>query len=81
VNRAAEQRPLNDAALFERGRERIAPEVAHARPEADVSRWCVLRLQPTHPFERRDQWQGRALEQELAREQGAIELARGQDAL
>ncbi len=81
MNRAPQQRPLNHAALFERGREGIAPKVAHARPEADVPRWRVLRLEPTNAFERGDEWQGRALEQELAREQCPIELARGQDAL
>ena len=81
MNRAAQQRPLNHPALLERGRQRRAAEVAHARPEADISRWRVLRLQSADALDRLDQWQRRALEQELAREQRAIELACGQDAL
>ena len=79
VNRAAQQRALNHPPLFERRRQRVAPEIAHARPEADVSRWRVLRLKPYDAFERRHERHGRAFEEELAGEQGPIELSGRQE--
>ena len=58
VNRAAQQRALNHAPLLERGCQGITPEVAHARPEADISRWRVLRLEATDALDRLDERKG-----------------------
>jgi hypothetical protein len=46
-----------------------------ARPQPDVHRWRVLRLQRAHALERPRDRRAPAFEQELAREQRAVELA------
>src|SRR5215211_2733246 len=57
---------------------RAALEAGEPRPQSDVHRRRVLRLDAGDPLERRRQRQLAALEQQLAREQRAVELAPGQ---
>src|SRR3989442_3315838 len=52
VNRAPQQGALDHLPPLERGRQRATPEGIQARPETDVARWGVLRLQPADTFER-----------------------------
>src|SRR5205823_6359299 len=63
------------------GAQRATTEIAHPRPEPDVTRRRVLRLQPTDAFQCRYEGQGRALQQELASQQRPIELAARQRTL
>ena len=80
VDRRAHQRPLHDAAALQRARQRVALEALQPRPQPDVHRRRVLRLQAAHALERPRDRERRALEQHLAGEQRAVELALGQDA-
>ena len=73
VDRAAHQRALDDAALLERAGEVGALEPLQARPQPDVHRRRVLRLQPGHPLEQPRDGIGGALEQALAGQEGAVE--------
>ena len=57
-------------------KRRVALQALGARPEADVHRRRVLRLQAARPLEHAGQRLAAALEQALAREDRAIELAR-----
>jgi hypothetical protein len=79
VDGRAHQRPLHDRPPLERPREGVALEPLDPTPQADVHRGRVLRLQAAHALERGGQAQRRPFEQQLAREQGAVELALGQD--
>ena len=56
VYRAAQQSPLNHPPLLERRCQRFAPEIAHSRPQPDVSRGRVLRLQSCDALQRGDKW-------------------------
>jgi hypothetical protein len=74
VDRGPHQRRLNDLASLQRSRQRRALEALDARPEADVHRWRVLRLDAGELLERRGQRQVDSIEQPLAGEQRAVEL-------
>ena len=56
----------------------VALEALEPRPEPDVHRGRVLRLDPADPVEGLRDWRPRALEQQLAREQGTVQLALGE---
>jgi hypothetical protein len=81
VDRHAHERRLDDRAPLERARQRTALELRHPRPQPDVHRRRVLRLQAADSGDRLRDWGGRGLEQPLAREHRAVELARAEDAL
>ena len=81
MDRPAQHRRLDDAAPLERTRERLALEALDARPESDVGGRRVLSLDPAHPLDRARQRQVRRLEQQLPREQRAVQLAPGQETL
>ena len=76
VDRAAHQRRLDDAAVLERAREVVAHEALDARPQADVHRRRVLRLQPRHPLEHPGDRVGRPLQQPLAGQESPVERPR-----
>ena len=75
VDRHPHQRRLDDAAVLEGRRERVAREVAQSRPQPDVARWRVLRLEAADLLDRVGDRERRAFEEELARQQGAIQGA------
>ena len=75
MDREAHQRRLDDLAPLERPRQRVALEPGDPRPQPDVHRRRVLGLQGAHGVERVGESRLAALEQALAGEQGAIELA------
>ena len=81
VDGAAHQRRLDHLARLERARERVALEAGDPRPQPEVHRRRVLRLQPAHPLEHARGRQAGALQQPLAGEQRSIERAGGEDAL
>ena len=81
VDRAAHERRLNDRAPLERAVERVALEAVEARPEADVRVRRVLVLDAADPLERAWDREARSLEQQLPREQRAVQLALREDAL
>ena len=64
-----------------RASDGVSLQARDARPEPDVHRGGVLRLEAAHPFEDAGERRSRSLEQHLAREQGAIQLALGECAL
>jgi hypothetical protein len=67
---------LDDAALLQRAGEVGALEPLQARPQPDVHRGRVLRLQAGHPLEQARHRVGGTLEQALAGQDGAVERAR-----
>jgi hypothetical protein len=77
VDRPAQQCPLHYGALRERGGQLVAVELAHARPQADIHRRRVLRLNATHLFQDARDRQAERLEQPLPGQQSAVELALG----
>ena len=79
VDRRAQQRALDDRAPLERPGERIPLEAGDAGPEPDVARRRVLVLQEAHPFQGPGDRDRGAFQQHLPCEQGAVELAFGQD--
>ena len=79
MNRGAHERALDDATRLELVGQRIAPEVSHATPEADVSRRRVLVLDAPDPFECLRDGNGSPIEQELAGEQCPVEHPNRQD--
>ena len=81
MDRRAHQRPLDDAAALERTGQLVALEAFDARPEADVHRRRVLRLDPADPVERLRNRRFRALEEQLPGQEGAIQLALGEHTL
>jgi hypothetical protein len=72
MDREAHQRALDDGAPLERAIERVALEPVEPRPQSDVHRRRVLRLDAADPLERLRQAVSLALEEELAREQCAV---------
>ncbi len=78
VDRAAHERPLDDLAILKRFSDRVPLEVLDARPEPDVHRRRVLRLQAAHRVERLGNRDRPPLEKALASEQGTVESARAQ---
>src|SRR5712692_7584320 len=81
MDRAAHQSALDRISIHERVRKCGASEISQSRPQTDVAGRRVLRLQAADGLERARQRKWGSLEQQLAREQGPIELARGEDAL
>ena len=81
VECAAEEAPAHDRAALERARELLATEALDPRPEVDVRRLDALRVQRADAIERARDRQAGALEQQLPREQSAVQLAHGQDTL
>jgi hypothetical protein len=75
VDRRAHQGCLHDAPALQRPRQRVALQALDARPQPDVHRRRVLRLQATHSFQRARQRGPRPLEEKLAREQGAVQIS------
>ncbi len=81
VDRGAEQRRLDDRAPLESTRQRRPLEPVQPAPEADVHRRRVLRLDAADPLERSWDRRPTALEQQLPREQGSVQLKLREDAL
>ena len=81
VDRLAHQRRLDHRAALERPRQVAPPETLEARPEADVGVRRVLVLDAADPLERARDRETHALEQELSREQCAVQLALREGAL
>jgi hypothetical protein len=81
MDRCAHQCRLDGGLALERAGQRVPFEALEPRPEPDVHRRRVLGLDPADPFERPWDRQRGPLEQELAREQGAIQLTLGEDAV
>ena len=77
----AHQRPLDDAAALERTGQLVALEAFDARPEADVHRRRVLRLNPADPVEGLGNGRLRAFEEQLPSQEGAVQLAFGEHTL
>ena len=81
VQRLPHHRRLDDGAARELALERLAPEARRARPDADVRRRRPLRLHPDQALDHRRRREPLPLEQELARERRAVQLAQREDAL
>jgi hypothetical protein len=81
MDRRPQQGPLDDGATLQRPGEPFALEALQPRPQTDVHRGRVLRLDAADALERLRQRRAPAREQQLAVEQGAVELALGQRAL
>ena len=80
MDRHAHQRGLDDRAALEGARELVALEARQARPQPDVHGRRVLRLQAADPLQRPGQRVAAALQQQLTREHGAVELALAENA-
>src|SRR5215472_14718369 len=78
---SAQDRRLDERPASQRPRQRLALEPLEARPERDVRRRRVLRLDAAHPLDRPRQRQARALEQQLSRQHRTVELALREDSL
>jgi hypothetical protein len=78
VDRRAHQRRLHDLPPLQRPREVTQGEPVEPRPEADVRGRRVLRLQAADSLERPRHRQPGALEQELPRQQRAVQAALAQ---
>jgi hypothetical protein len=81
VDRVSHQRRLHEAAPLERAGQRVALEALQPRPEPDVRGGRVLRLEAADLLHGARQRQRLALEQELAGQQRAVQVASGEDAL
>jgi hypothetical protein len=81
VDGRAHQRGLDGAPALERAREILETEALEARPEPDVPRRRVLRLQAGDLLERPAEGQARPFEEQLTCEQRAVQVARREDAL
>ena len=75
VDRGPHQRRLDDRPPLERARECVALEPVQPRPQADVHRGRVLRLDPADPLERPRDRRPRPLQQVLAGEEGPVQVA------
>ena len=80
MERAAHHSCLDHTPVDERARELLLAEPLEARPERDVRRRRVLRLHRHEPRDRFHDGHPPPLEQQLAREQRAVQLAQRQDA-
>jgi hypothetical protein len=78
MDRRPHQRPLDDGLPAQRAGELVPLEALEPRPEPDVRRGRVLRLDPADPFQRAGQRRLRPLEQELPREQRPVQLPFGE---
>jgi hypothetical protein len=76
--RRAHQGALDDRAALQGAIQLYSLESLHPRPETDVHRRRILRLQRAHPVEDLRQRRRDALQQHLACEQGPVELPLGQ---
>ena len=81
VDRLAHQRGLDDRTSFEGAREIVTPKAFEARPEPDVRVRCVLILDAGEPLQRARDRETHTLEEELAGEQCAVQLALRESAL
>ena len=75
MDRRPHHRGLDDAPALEPAGDGVALEPLDPRPEPDVHRRRVLRLEPAHPLEHARQRRAHALEQHLPREERAVQLA------
>lgn len=75
MDRHSHERPLNNRPFLQRAREVVALEALKPRPEADVHRRRVLRLQTGDALKRLGKRRSSPLEEELAGEQRAVEGA------
>src|SRR5262252_170519 len=75
VDRASHEGRLDGAPLLQRLRQGVPAKVPQARPEPDVRRGRVLRLQPGEALEGRGERNRRALEQKLTSQQCPVEVA------
>ena len=78
MDRRAHQGALDDRAPLQGAIQLFSLESLHPRPEADVHRGRILRLQRAHPVEDLRERRRDALQQHLASEQGSVELPLGQ---
>ena len=74
VDRSAHQGALDQRTSLQRARQLLAPEALHPRPQPDVRGRGVLGLDAAHALDCARQRQPGAPEQQLPREQGAIQL-------
>ena len=81
MDRRTHERRLHDRPPFERPRQVVASKAVEARPQPDVRVRRVLVLDAADPLERARDRQAHALEQQLSREQRAVQLAPGERAL
>jgi hypothetical protein len=81
VDRRSKQGALDDRAPLEGPGERVALEPLEPCVEADVHRWRVLRLDPADPLERFGHRHPPGLEQQLACQQRAVQLALTENSL
>ena len=77
VDRRAHERRLDDLARLERLRQRPPPELAEARPQADVTGWRVLVLDAADYLEGGWDRERLAFEEALSGEQSSVEMALG----
>ena len=75
VDGRPQERALHDRTSLQGAGQVGAAEAHHARPEAEVHGRRVLRLDAGHALERAGQRGPSPVEQQLARQQGAVELA------
>jgi hypothetical protein len=77
VQRRAERPGLDDRAAPQRAGQVLLLEALHPRPQSDVGRRRVLRLQRDQPLDRTWQRETPALDQHLSEEQRAVQLTEG----
>ena len=78
VQRRSKRTGLDDRATSESPRQLLLPKAVEPRPERDVRRRRVLRLQRDEPLDGADRRESRALDEQLPSEQRAIQLAQGE---
>ena len=76
VDRRAHQRPLDGATALQRAGQVVAREAVEHRPQPNVRRRRVLRLEAADALERAADREPRPREQELAREERAVQPPR-----
>ena len=81
MQRLPHRRRLDDRRSSQLALERLAPKARRARPDADVRRRRPLRLHADEAFDHRRRRQPFSLEQELAGERRAVQLAQREDSL
>ena len=81
VDRRPHERGLDDAPILQRRGQRVAPEAGQPRPQPHVARWGVLGLEAADLVDRLGDGQRRALQEQLAGEERAVQGALGEDPL
>jgi hypothetical protein len=81
VNRVPHERRLNEAPPLEGAGQRVAIEALEPRPQSDVRRGRILRLQASDLLDRPRQPLRAPLEQELAGQEHPVQLTTGEDAV